>query len=428
MQQDQPDHTPWYQPRTAEIIQRGGEGMANSIGQGLQQFGQGIAKGIYERQARKQKEEEDAKETKKQHNYYMGIGEMMGFDKTAMQNAGAEGTKGMVEGTIAKQKFEEFAGRIREQKLKEAATARDASAVAQFQRSATNMTTPMQIPPGTFGPLYRGETIGGPISSEDRFNLMQKSGVNPDDQYKLMRAYGEMGNQTPMQIPAGARATGGTIGPNGVSTTFTTGTDRQSEQPTQIFLKDGSPTQKAMYSDGTIIDLPTDRAKSLTDAQANALQYSERMSFNNGVLAKLESEGFDATGAGAAAQKWTPNVLTGEKFQSYDAARKNWISAVLRKESGAAISKSEEKGAMEQYFPAFGDALSVVKQKAELRSLAEKNMTRAIGGIDNQPGTSAGKTIARFDSEADARAAGVGTNVFEMYDPQSASYRKALLK
>lgn len=191
MQQDQPDHTPWYQPRTAEIIQRGGEGMANSIGQGLQQFGQGIAKGIYERQARKQKEEEDAKETKKEHNYYMGIGEKMGFDKTAMQNAGAEGTKGMVEGTIAKQKFEEFAGRIREQKMKEAATARDASAVAQFQRSATNMTTPMQIPPGTFGPLYRGETIGGPISSEDRFNLMQKSGVNPDDQYKLMRAYGE---------------------------------------------------------------------------------------------------------------------------------------------------------------------------------------------------------------------------------------------
>ena len=82
-------------------------------------------------------------------------------------------------------------------------------------------------------------------------------------------------------------------------------------------------------------------------------------------------------------QKWTPNVMTGEKFQSYDAARKNWISAVLRKESGAAISKSEEKGALEQYFPAFGDSATVVKQKAELRTLAETNMRRAIGGIEN---------------------------------------------
>jgi hypothetical protein len=80
----------------------------------------------------------------------------------------------------------------------------DAGAIAKFQRSNTNMTTPMQIPAGTFGPMYGGETIGGPISSEDRFNLMQKAGVNPEDQYKLMRAYGEMGGGEGARADLGA--------------------------------------------------------------------------------------------------------------------------------------------------------------------------------------------------------------------------------
>jgi hypothetical protein len=241
---------------------------------------------------------------------------------------------------------------------------------------------------------------------------------------------GKQGGEA-IALPPGARVTGGSVGPNGVSQTFSmeAAQNRQGEQPQRIFLKDGSPTQKAIYADGTVIDLPTDRQQSLTDAQANALQYSERMAFNNNVLTQLEQQGFDPTGAGTMLQKWTPNVMTGEKFQSYDAARKNWISAVLRKESGAAISKSEEKGALEQYFPAFGDSATVVKQKAELRTLAETNMRRAIGGIENKGGASTPGQTKRFDSEEAARTNGAKVgDVIELYDPGTATYRKARLK
>ena len=148
----------------------------------------------------KQKREEQVKADAKSHKTYIAMGEQLGLDAKELNNAGLEGATGMVKGFIAKQEIErgiqQFAAAKQKMQQEQYAFQKqkqDASAVAQFQRSATNMTTPMQIPPGTFGPLYRGETIGGPISSEDRFNLMQKSGVNPDDQYKLMRAYGEMG-------------------------------------------------------------------------------------------------------------------------------------------------------------------------------------------------------------------------------------------
>lgn len=146
----------------------------------------------------KQKREEQVKADAKSHKTYIAMGEQLGLDAKELNNAGLEGATGMVKGFIAKQEIERGIQQLAaaNQKMQQEQYAfqqqkQDAGAIAQFQRSATNMTTPMQIPPGTFGPLYRGETIGGPISSEDRFNLMQKSGMNPDDQYKLMRAYGE---------------------------------------------------------------------------------------------------------------------------------------------------------------------------------------------------------------------------------------------
>jgi hypothetical protein len=159
----------------------------------------------------KQKREEQVKADAKSHKTYIAMGEQLGLDAKELNNAGLEGATGMVKGFIAKQEIErgiqQFAAANQKMQQEQYAfqqQKQQADAIAQFQRSNTNMTTPMQIPPGTFGPLYRGETIGGPISSEDRFNLMQKSGVNPDDQYKLMRAYGEMGGGEGARADLGA--------------------------------------------------------------------------------------------------------------------------------------------------------------------------------------------------------------------------------
>lgn len=118
----------------------------------------------------------------------------------------------------------------------------------------------------------------------------------------------------------------------------------------------------------------------MTEMQSNALQYSARLEFNNRILDKLEKEKFDPASVGTGMQKWAPNLMRGPEFQQYTAAKNNWISAVLRKESGAAISQPEYQNADREYFPQIGDGPEVLAQKSELRRIAEHNMRVVAGG------------------------------------------------
>jgi hypothetical protein len=121
--------------------------------------------------------------------------------------------------------------------------------------------------------------------------------------------------------------------------------------------------------------------KPLTEQQANAVQFASRMKANNKVIDDLFANGFNPAPVNLKniGNSLAPNMLKGEKFQQYDAAKQNWIAAVLRKESGAAISQSEFTGANKQYFPQVGDAPSVIAQKSRLRKLAEDAMTTSAG-------------------------------------------------
>jgi hypothetical protein len=78
-----------------------------------------------------------------------------------------------------------------------------------------------------------------------------------------------------------------------------------------------------------------------------------------------------------------PQILGGlsPEQQKVAQARINFITAVLRKESGASISPSEFTTAEKNYFPKPGDDASVVAQKQKTRELAIKAM-----GIQAGPG------------------------------------------
>lgn len=155
--------------------------------------------------------------------------------------------------------------------------------------------------------------------------------------------------------------------------------------------------------------------------QSNALNYADRMKYNEGVLGELEKKGFNAAGMGGVSAP-LPNLLQGEDLQSYTSAKKNWISAALRKESGASIAPSEFQGADEQYFPQLGDAQKVVQQKTKLRILVEENMRKAAGPFAEKSATT--QSIKQFQSEADARKAGAKSgDKIMLYDSQQARYR-----
>jgi hypothetical protein len=138
--------------------------------------------------------------------------------------------------------------------------------------------------------------------------------------------------------------------------------------------------------------------KPLTESQGNATAYGMRMAEANKLLTDLEKKGVTNTGivrsliggtvgltpfigdklqeASNALINPLPTFLGGPSAQQQqvDQARRNFITAVLRKESGAAIGASEFANEEKKYFPQTGDTDTVIKQKQDARELAIKAM------------------------------------------------------
>jgi hypothetical protein len=60
--------------------------------------------------------------------------------------------------------------------------------------------------------------------------------------------------------------------------------------------------------------------------------------------------------------------------QLYRQAQENWVTANLRKESGAVIGVEEMQNEINKYFPQIGEGPEVIAQKAEARRIAEEGM------------------------------------------------------
>ena len=69
-----------------------------------------------------------------------------------------------------------------------------------------------------------------------------------------------------------------------------------------------------------------------------------------------------------------------EKFQNAKQAMENWVTANLRKESGAAIPPEEVAREYKKWFPSIGDKPSTIRQKAQARKIAEDNMRATSQG------------------------------------------------
>lgn len=108
--------------------------------------------------------------------------------------------------------------------------------------------------------------------------------------------------------------------------------------------------------------------------------YYLRSQTANEVLNELESQGTEFW------QQQTENVpfgignyLRSPEFQKFDQARRNFINAVLRRESGAVISDAEFENGNKQYFPMPGDSPQVIAQKRQNRLDAIEGMRIGSG-------------------------------------------------
>ena len=141
----------------------------------------------------------------------------------------------------------------------------------------------------------------------------------------------------------------------------------------------------------------------LTEGQGNAVTYGLRMVQADQILKPLEDAGLKDTGKIRAGVTGTlsafpligeslgrgsdnvfnvlPSILGGlsPEQQKVIQARTNFITALLRKESGAAIGANEYTTAEKNYFPAPGDPPDVVRQKQAAREAAIKGMKISAG-------------------------------------------------
>ena len=140
--------------------------------------------------------------------------------------------------------------------------------------------------------------------------------------------------------------------------------------------------------------------KPLNEGQAKANLFGARMAEADKALAELEGSGTTrpgtikgiAEGAGrviglgtdtfggtladiaGSATNWTQSPAQ----QKVEQARRDFINAVLRRESGAAIASSEFANADKQYFPQPGDSPAVIAQKQRNRKLAIQGLAAEV--------------------------------------------------
>lgn len=128
----------------------------------------------------------------------------------------------------------------------------------------------------------------------------------------------------------------------------------------------------------------------LTDSQAKANLFGTRMKEADRILSGLEGKYSPLTVNAKTAIQEVPvvggplgamgNLSMGANNQQAEQAQRDFINAVLRRESGAVISQPEFDNARKQYFPQPGDSKQVLEQKRRNRLLAISGMEAEVPG------------------------------------------------
>lgn len=135
---------------------------------------------------------------------------------------------------------------------------------------------------------------------------------------------------------------------------------------------------------------PADKSVNPTEQQANAYTFSTRMEKADKILNDLEGK-YSPLAISAKSSAITSNIPGAQtvinaqmspETQKAEQAQRDFINAVLRRESGQAISQSEFENAQLQYFPQAGDSAEVKAQKAANRKTAIETIKKATA-----PGT-----------------------------------------
>jgi hypothetical protein len=212
--------------------------------------------------------------------------------------------------------------------------------------------------------------------------------------------YGQMTGGAPvmkMQSPESIASNNTTMrGQNMSSATAAAGRAQSAQQFGVTQAAGKVPSGYRAAADGSMVFIPGGPAdpnsgtKTPTEFQGKSATFGARAEQADKIISSLDGKyspsainskmSMEATAGvggvlGAAANKF---ILSSED-QRAEQAQRDFINAVLRQESGAAIAPSEFQNAAKQYFTQPGDGPAVIKQKAEDRKLAIQGFKNSAG-------------------------------------------------
>lgn len=121
-----------------------------------------------------------------------------------------------------------------------------------------------------------------------------------------------------------------------------------------------------------------------TEGQLATAGFANRVNSANKVFERLGNvEGFDPTAISSAILGALPlgNLVTSSEQQEFIQAKRDFITALLRKESGAAIGQDEFENEDKKFFPQIGDKPAVLEAKKKGRQRAFDNLRKQSKGV-----------------------------------------------
>ena len=164
-------------------------------------------------------------------------------------------------------------------------------------------------------------------------------------------------------------------------------------QPAPGPVQAGAQPQAASGAPGALVLIPgtTKPAPPLTEAQGRIATFADRIAATLPIIEANQGAGLSYTQNAMRNVPVVGNALISNEMQQLDQAQRNFINAVLRRESGAVISPEEFDNAKKQYFPVPGDKPDVLAQKKKNRQDVLEGFAREGGPtykIPEQKGTS----------------------------------------
>lgn len=123
----------------------------------------------------------------------------------------------------------------------------------------------------------------------------------------------------------------------------------------------------------------------VTVDEKKAMTFADRMATSGAIIDSMGMKGSGKMDRTVSGVPFVGEYLTSDDFKKVDAAKRDFINAQLRRESGAVIADSEFANAEQQYFPQPNDPPEVVEQKKQLRKRVIDGMQRDAGPTYQDP-------------------------------------------